>query len=690
MIRTAIAFLLILLPVQAQNQNPFSYYILRFEFTSTSDHTTVRFNSNRVLNSRLVSTSGDVTSSTAGINSASMVQPLESAGQTMGLVFDVAVAAASFHSLFEFRLERGHIGQTKVRVSNLQPAGPAFLGEWEHKTMVDGDPSNALFFSVDLSAVLQEPAYEIPLPVPKMVWAFYEAAYGMADWAADQNLKDAPAQPYASADAVAVARQTVQAKGAGIDGFVVSWRPPESISDTNLPIVLQVAEQEKFSVAAQFSARNDAGEALPETEIVAALVSLLQTHGTHPAYVKGDGRPVVFVSGSAALTIEDWGRVLGLVRAQGVDGYFLAETRATSELEVFDALYASRAASVDEVGNLVARVGRWHRYRFVLSDRPRINATTATVQPGYDDGVGVIDRQDGQPYRDLLDEAVLPDPDWILVSSWNHYATNTHIEPSGNYGDQYLQLTADGMVERLAVRPAIHPLGIVNSASFRHNIAAPGEIVTLFGQRIGPAEICTMELVDGGSSISTKVCDTEVWFNEVLAPIVYTRSDQTSVVVPLAMEGRDNCWVVVRHRGLRSYEVNLSLTERVPGIYAAGSTGRGAAAALHTDYTVVGADHPASRGSTVLVYMTSGGKTDPPGQDGSLVSGIEVLQLPVRAEIGGVPATVVFAGSAPTLIKGVLQVNVVIPENAPTGDAVPLVITVGGIPSQDGVTLAID
>jgi uncharacterized protein (TIGR03437 family) len=40
-------------------------------------------------------------------------------------------------------------------------------------------------------------------------------------------------------------------------------------------------------------------------------------------------------------------------------------------------------------------------------------------------------------------------------------------------------------------------------------------------------------------------------------------------------------------------------------------------------------------------------------------------------------------------VTGVLQVNITIPENAPTGDAVPLVVTVGGAESQPGVTIAI-
>ena len=102
-----------------------------------------------------------------------------------------------------------------------------------------------------------------------------------------------------------------------------------------------------------------------------------------------------------------------------------------------------------------------------------------------------------------------------------------------------------------------------------------------------------------------------------------------------------------------------------------------------------GPANPASHGSSVMVYMTSGGATNPPGEDGQIVSQIEGLQLPVRVEVGGVPAPMDFAGSPLGLIKGALQVNIRIPEDAPSGNAVPLVIWVGGMRSQEGVTLAI-
>ena len=56
--------------------------------------------------------------------------------------------------------------------------------------------------------------------------------------------------------------------------------------------------------------------------------------------------------------------------------------------------------------------------------------------------------------------------------------------------------------------------------------------------------------------------------------------------------------------------------------------------------------------------------------------------------IGGKPATVVYAGTAPGGVAGFLQVNAVVPSGLPSG-SVPIVLTIGNASSQTGVTLAV-
>ena len=63
------------------------------------------------------------------------------------------------------------------------------------------------------------------------------------------------------------------------------------------------------------------------------------------------------------------------------------------------------------------------------------------------------------------------------------------------------------------------------------------------------------------------------------------------------------------------------------------------------------------------------------------------MVLPVSASIGGLPATVTFAGAAPGY-AGVYQVNIAVPANAPRGTARLLLIS-DGTPSQAGVTVEV-
>ena len=63
--------------------------------------------------------------------------------------------------------------------------------------------------------------------------------------------------------------------------------------------------------------------------------------------------------------------------------------------------------------------------------------------------------------------------------------------------------------------------------------------------------------------------------------------------------------------------------------------------------------------------------------------------LPVTATIGGIPATVQYYGTAPGIVYGVMQVNILIPANAPSGGSVPIQISVGNNATQSNVTVAI-
>ena len=92
---------------------------------------------------------------------------------------------------------------------------------------------------------------------------------------------------------------------------------------------------------------------------------------------------------------------------------------------------------------------------------------------------------------------------------------------------------------------------------------------------------------------------------------------------------------------------------------------------------------PAGNG-VITAYVTGLGAVSPAVPTGSPAP-LDVLsyaQATVTATLGGVPApSVQFAGLAPGFI-GLGQVNILVPQDAPKGDAVPLVLEINGQKSK--------
>jgi uncharacterized protein (TIGR03437 family) len=61
--------------------------------------------------------------------------------------------------------------------------------------------------------------------------------------------------------------------------------------------------------------------------------------------------------------------------------------------------------------------------------------------------------------------------------------------------------------------------------------------------------------------------------------------------------------------------------------------------------------------------------------------------------MGGVqvPAqNIVYSGAAPGTVEGLTQVDVVIPSTVTPGPTVPIVVTIGGVASQSGITVSVN
>jgi uncharacterized protein (TIGR03437 family) len=252
-----------------------------------------------------------------------------------------------------------------------------------------------------------------------------------------------------------------------------------------------------------------------------------------------------------------------------------------------------------------------------------------------------------------------------------------------------LQLNVTVSLTVVAPFPVI--VGVVNAASYQTGGISPGEIVTVFGTSLGPAT-GVLAAIDSHGYIETTLANVKLTFNGYPAPILYVGAGQINAIAPYELAGASDVSVEATFGSARSNEVTYPVVASAPGVFSDNATGQGGGAILDVHYNLVSASNPVSGGAVIQIFATGQGATSPTGVDGL----IEPLTLPLPAPllspgvtIGGVTATIQYAGAAPGLVAGALQVNAYIPDGLPSGPAA-LVVSFGGVDySQAGITVAI-
>lgn len=294
--------------------------------------------------------------------------------------------------------------------------------------------------------------------VPREVLAFYYPWYGPSrHWgkvdavrheiqaSMDYPLKGA----YDSHDSATIAWQINVAKTHGITGFIVSWWGQGSYEDQAVPLVLQCAEQKHFKVTIYWE--KAPGEGPPQTNhAVDDLTYVLTHYGTNSAFLKVDGKPVIFVYGRVMRQVPfvSWPEIVHRVCAKAGDFLLIADGCSERNARLFDGLHTYNICGSIK-GKTPAALQVWakaHYSNAVKLGHEYNRIACVTVIPGYDDtkirSPGLkVDRQNGKVYSVLWQEAIKAKPDWVLITSWNEWHEGSEIEPSLEYGNQYLQMT---------------------------------------------------------------------------------------------------------------------------------------------------------------------------------------------------------------------------------------------------------
>jgi len=223
------------------------------------------------------------------------------------------------------------------------------------------------------------------------------------------------------------------------------------------------------------------------------------------------------------------------------------------------------------------------------------------------------------------------------------------------------------------VRPETRIDAVGNAGSYRAGYLSPGMIASVFG--VG---------------LANEPTQTRVTFDGIEAPILLATPSQINFVVPYVTETRNSWEMIVRYQSRMTFRGQVNIAPASPGIFSLNGSGKGGGAILNQDSTVNTPQNPAAKGSIIVLYATGEGQTTPAGVDGRIAAGtLPKPVLPVRVRIGGIEVVPEYAGAAPGFIAGAMQVNVRVPTEPQQSGNVPVVLLVGGWPSQEGLTVAI-
>ena len=291
------------------------------------------------------------------------------------------------------------------------------------------------------------------LQVP--VLAYYYIWYDTDSW--NRAKSDLPLLGKYSSDNTHVMREHIRwAKSAGIEGFIVSWKHTATL-DRRLAKLIDVAESENFKLAIIYQGLDFSRNPLPADRVATDLDYFVTTFASRTAFqIPAFSKPLVIWSGTwmfdradiARVTTQRRDQLLLLASERNLDGY-----QRLADVVDGDAYYWSSVnpattpgylAKLTEMGRAVRRNG---------------GTWIPPAAPGFDarkvGGSSVVERRNGKTLRQEIDTALAASPSALGLISWNEFSESSHLEPSAQYANRYL----DVLSARLGDGPQPPPPG---------------------------------------------------------------------------------------------------------------------------------------------------------------------------------------------------------------------------------------
>ncbi len=231
--------------------------------------------------------------------------------------------------------------------------------------------------------------------------------------------------------------------------------------------------------------------------------------------------------------------------------------------------------------------------------------------------------------------------------------------------------------------PAMRIFGIANAAyGPLTGRIVPAELVSIYGPHIGPATPVSATAVSG--FLPTSLGGVQVFFNGVAMPLLYVSDSQINAVAPQAATPGSSMTVHIVSSGVTSPDFPATVVAAEPEVFR---NADGTAAAINQDNTLNSAANPAKAGSIVSIWATGTGSIYPRPLDGQIsitAQDYECCQVSILIIPSIFPpaSAVLYAGAAPGMVAGVVQINFQIPPYSGTPVAYGFMVTAGGVSSS--------
>lgn len=379
-------------------------------------------------------------------------------------------------------ITKGAIGKTEVVLNRWRLGQFEFFNRFVNEGSNEADPSQnqasfrfstAELFQTGIGVEWETPATDMG----KLALAFYYPWYGSlygpsgrwSHW--DGTVKEGSIDTstdfpifgaYDSADEQLVEAQVLLAKNSGIDGFISSWWGPHNYEDNNFLTLLKVAERLRFKVTIYYESRRSE---LTDPSIAAnELIYFIENYSNSSAILRIGGKPAIFLYyvESYSRGADFWLQVRKIVEERVGKVFLIGDPTNQAYVGVFDGFHSYiqlDPRNAEEVYKMLSeQMGIGTSCRSFKEALVEIETTgtlvlqkkltCGTAYPGYDYWKlhipgSFVDRESGETYRNSWRIVEESDVDWILITSWNEWHEGTEIEPSLQYGFQYLNITRE-------------------------------------------------------------------------------------------------------------------------------------------------------------------------------------------------------------------------------------------------------